>query len=356
MPVTHYVWDYASDAYLLALAESATDTTTYTSEPIRYGRLASHHNGNDDRYYHCDAVESTRQLSGKSQAVADAFLYSGFGTLIAGASSGQESFRFVGAIGCYTNDLLQSICMRARQYSPSLGRCLSIDSSDFAQPSTAFTYCSNSPTNDIDPSGQLSIRAERIVCQDCGFYQVPWHIHTSEVELAFVVQHICIDVNFETCQNRCGCEPIFRKSESCCFLELLGAAEPFVFTPELEGLPAVPDVFGNANFQGERIWQGAILQSGRLRAYTDKRVTTTPPWRPGGPVLCAGNQLLLNRHIPVPPFPSWWTRQPPLHQEEGWDFVFASWDCCPRPRQGPSTFLIAASSSGFFTSRACPSP
>jgi hypothetical protein len=63
MPVTNYIWDVATDSYLMETDENGDTTAVYTNEPDLYGKLISQRRDGTTSYHHFDGQQSTRELT-----------------------------------------------------------------------------------------------------------------------------------------------------------------------------------------------------------------------------------------------------------------------------------------------------
>jgi RHS repeat-associated protein len=101
-----------------------------------------------------DALGSTIGMTDSSGALATSYWYDPFGTTTVGGAPNGNSTRFAGredeGNGLYYN--------RARYYSPEAGRFLSEDPMGFAgNGPNLYEYVGDSPTNEIDPSGEVPL-------------------------------------------------------------------------------------------------------------------------------------------------------------------------------------------------------
>ncbi|TAH40825.1 MAG: hypothetical protein EYC69_10000 [Bacteroidetes bacterium] len=108
----------------------------------------------ETHYYHYDLRGSTIAISDSSQRVVQKYNYEPFGelTLSVGDSNLYKNpFKYVGKFGVmHDND--QQYFMRARYYSPQLGRFISEDP---VWGTNLFPYAGNNPIKYIDPTGDL---------------------------------------------------------------------------------------------------------------------------------------------------------------------------------------------------------
>ena len=82
MPITKHIWDEVNDTVLMEKDGNGQTTAVYTHEPGPFGGLISERRGNQSRYYHYDALGSTRQVTDATGQVTDTFTYDAFGGLV----------------------------------------------------------------------------------------------------------------------------------------------------------------------------------------------------------------------------------------------------------------------------------
>ncbi len=115
------------------------------------------------RYYHYDGLGSTQLLTDENGNVTDSYANTAFGEPV---STGAENpttnpFRFVGQFGYYINRDVGDYYVRARAFSDVLARWLSPDPIglvDQRESASLYKYANNSPTVNVDPSGQVSLQ------------------------------------------------------------------------------------------------------------------------------------------------------------------------------------------------------
>ena len=54
MSTTNYIWAFENDSYLMEKDDTAATISSYTSMPVRYGRLISFRQSNGTGYYHVE--------------------------------------------------------------------------------------------------------------------------------------------------------------------------------------------------------------------------------------------------------------------------------------------------------------
>jgi RHS repeat-associated protein len=156
MTATNYIWDFATDSYLMEKDDGGNTTVVYTSEPVPYGKLISQRREDATNYYHFDAQGSTRQLTDDGATVSDAYTYSAFGETVAASGTTENKHRYVGRSGYFLDDRVNAYYVRARTYNYALARWKSTDRAEFmAGDVNLYRYCENSPVEQTDPSGAV---------------------------------------------------------------------------------------------------------------------------------------------------------------------------------------------------------
>ncbi len=158
MPVTSFVWDRVGKNVLTEVDESGATIVEYTNEPNHFGELISQRRDSVDSFYHFDGQDSTRQLTSASEAETDSYFYSAYGETVATSGSTENSFRFKGAIGYYTDKETSGVYVRQRRFGPDIGRWISTDPLGFVDGPFLYLYCANNPVNCSDPSGTQTLQ------------------------------------------------------------------------------------------------------------------------------------------------------------------------------------------------------
>jgi RHS repeat-associated protein len=111
-----------------------------------------------NRYYHADALGTTRAITNSSQTKTDTLDTDAFGLTVARTGSTSPfSFQFGAQSGYWTYQATGLLRLGARHYDPSTGRFLSRD--PMRSGYNWYTYCQNDPVNRVDPDGKLAIVA-----------------------------------------------------------------------------------------------------------------------------------------------------------------------------------------------------
>lgn len=138
MPVTNYIYNPLTEAYLMETDGDGNVTAWYTQEPVKYGdihaqrRIDPAAGVGQSYYYHPDALGSTRELTDASGDLVATYNYDAFGNTIASTGTVENPFRFTGNVGYYWDEELQTYHIRARNYEPITGRWTSQDPIGFA--------------------------------------------------------------------------------------------------------------------------------------------------------------------------------------------------------------------------------
>jgi hypothetical protein len=145
MTATNYIWDFATDSYLMEKDDGGNTTAVYTNEPVQYGHLISQKRDDVTSYYHFDGQGSTRQLTDDAATVSDTYTYSGFGATIATTGFTVNPFAFLGSAGYFLDRDTSHYYARPRSYyNPANGRW--IDAGD-ASASASISECNGCLTD-----------------------------------------------------------------------------------------------------------------------------------------------------------------------------------------------------------------
>ena len=109
------------------------------------------------KYYHFDALGSTRRLSGASGAFTDSYSCTTWGHSIHYSGSTQQPYQYVGQLGYYTHyqdPWLPLLQLGVRFYDPGLGRFTQRD--EIRQDNSRYQYANDRPTYSVDPNGLFS--------------------------------------------------------------------------------------------------------------------------------------------------------------------------------------------------------
>ena len=111
----------------------------------------SEHRGSASKFYHSDALGSTRGITDSTQAVTDSVLYDAFGNTVTRTGTTPTPFGFVGKAQYQSDSDSGLQLLGHRYYDPSIGRFLSSDPAKAA--TNWYVYCNNNPLKSIDPDG-----------------------------------------------------------------------------------------------------------------------------------------------------------------------------------------------------------
>ncbi|MBX3450776.1 MAG: hypothetical protein KF777_14515 [Planctomycetaceae bacterium] len=157
MPVTEYTWDSATDSILEETDGASNVLASYTNEPSPYGPLIGQRSGGETRYFHFDALGSTRELTDEAEDVTDTFTYDAWGNEVYRSGNSETEFHWVGRFGYRTPSLEARYSIRTRLYSQSSARWSVVDPRRFADGLQDYMYSLNRPTTNLDPSGLTAV-------------------------------------------------------------------------------------------------------------------------------------------------------------------------------------------------------
>jgi len=132
------------------------DSTTPASAVLKDGAAVytpglSERRGTTSKFYHGDALGSTRGITNSSQAVTDTVLYDGFGMTVSRTGTTPTPFGFVGK-GQYQTDSDSGLMLLGhRYYDASVGRFISSDPAQAGD--NWYAYCDNNPLTETDSQG-----------------------------------------------------------------------------------------------------------------------------------------------------------------------------------------------------------
>jgi RHS repeat-associated protein len=151
----------------VAKATGGTPTASYTLEDdsidsnVLKDGSATYHQGpngliaetrsSTDKYYHADALGTTRAITNSGGSVTDTLTTDAFGLTVSSSGSTPTPFGFAGQHGYQTDSETGLMRLGHRYYDSSTGRFISRD--PIHDGYNWFTYCDNDPVNVIDPEG-----------------------------------------------------------------------------------------------------------------------------------------------------------------------------------------------------------
>jgi len=156
-----YQFVYDPTAGIPAVVEEvlpSEESAYYIREPG--GEVIARYNETDGwRYYHFDALGSTKLLTDEDGDVTDSYTYDAWGNLLehyAYTGTIEQPYQFVGQLGYYTQQEETSgfgfLQLGVRFYDPEIGRFTQRD--PVASHSVAaYAYCADRPARAVDPSG-----------------------------------------------------------------------------------------------------------------------------------------------------------------------------------------------------------
>jgi len=112
------------------------------------------------RFYHFDALGSTRLLTDASGTVTDSYSYDGWGNVTGHTGDTGQPYQFVGQLGYYTHYQIPSfglLELGVRFYGPEVGRFTQRDRVDAAADGVSlYRYADDRPTVYVDTSGDIA--------------------------------------------------------------------------------------------------------------------------------------------------------------------------------------------------------
>ena len=145
----HYVIDPFGLASVVAEYDGAGNLTAHYDHGM--GLASRTDAAGAPSYYTFDALGSVQDLVTGAGVIADSYAYTPFGTPLRSQETIPNPFRFVGQLGVMQDGNGLSF-MRARFYSPGLGRFASVDPVGMPGES-GYLYANNNPAGSVDPSG-----------------------------------------------------------------------------------------------------------------------------------------------------------------------------------------------------------
>jgi len=128
----------------------------YTTEgPSYYDPLISMRRGDASSFYAFDQIGTTRKLTNGSETITDSYAFDAFGNLQASSGSTVNPYKYVGALGYYSDTSSGLLHVGARYYAPDVGRFISADPIGYAGGMNQYGYAGNNPVDRIDPSGLI---------------------------------------------------------------------------------------------------------------------------------------------------------------------------------------------------------
>jgi len=160
-----YVWD--GQNLLIETDGDGTTVAQYTGALDTYGPIVSQRRSSTSRFYHPSVLGSIETLTGPDAATTDSYILDAWGVQHASSGSTTNPFRYIGALGYYTEPDLGLAYVRARWLRPATGSWLSVDPESLAgvqvvqvlravPGGTLSTrgYALSSPTLVVDPDGE----------------------------------------------------------------------------------------------------------------------------------------------------------------------------------------------------------
>jgi len=148
-----YLWD--GQAPLMETDGDGTTIARYTcgtGVPAGgdYGPLVTQRRGNTSRFFHPNDLGTFDTLTDGDAATTDTYILDAWGVQRASTGSTTNPFRYIGALGYYTEPDLGLAYVRARWLRPATGSWLSVDP---VEGEARYGYVGGRPAYNADPSG-----------------------------------------------------------------------------------------------------------------------------------------------------------------------------------------------------------
>jgi RHS repeat-associated protein len=349
--ITHFVWDWANDSYLMKLPRNGSPMTIYTTDGRRFGTLVSQSRGSSNGYYHFDGQLSTRELTDPTESTIDQYLYSAFGRELHTPGGSLESMQFCGSIGYFADTFFRDLYyVRNRTFDAVDGRWNSRD--PFIQHMVhlhPYLYGDNNPLQTFDPLGLLSVsfhhlnRRHRIPCNPGIVYRLNFALSADAECDGYVVQKVIVFCRRAGCfrhrhcrvpiATKCppGTDPFgthfYSKDRDSVYYEA-----NFVAKGTPAGTVVFPDVISSGPY-GPHVGQcGWYRQVGAMRFFCAEGVTgqLSRLWLDGRlrsfGVRCPTFGGLFVKPDGNPP--TWWDRFEAT-EPEAKRYFDLRWKCCP---------------------------
>ncbi len=144
-----------ANTFTFTLTDDAIDSDVLSDGAASYmqgaGGLIGETRGGTSKYYHADALGTTRAITNSSQTKTDSLDTDAFGMNVAVTGTTPTPFGFAGQHG-YQNDSVTGLMrLGHRFYDASVGRFLSRD--PIQDGYNWYAYVNNDPVNKVDPEG-----------------------------------------------------------------------------------------------------------------------------------------------------------------------------------------------------------
>ena len=138
------------------------DTAAYYTRGLSYGggigSIISAIRGNDTHYYHDDGIGGVTGLTDSTGKTVQTYVYDAYGNVLRVDSYLKGKQTMTNPYGFSTKEYNSKsglIYFGARYYDPKIGRFITPDPIRKINDPNLYIYCSNNPTNYIDPFGFL---------------------------------------------------------------------------------------------------------------------------------------------------------------------------------------------------------
>ena len=163
-----YVWD--GQNLLIETDGDGTTVAQYTGALDTYGPIVSQRRSSTSRFFHPSVLGTIETLTGADAATTDTYVLGAWGVQRASTGSTVNPFRYIGALGYYTEPDLGVHYVRARWLRPATGSWLSVDP---VVTEPRYTYVDSIPTFWADPDGLWNWRWAAIGYVIGAFFLMP---------------------------------------------------------------------------------------------------------------------------------------------------------------------------------------
>jgi len=147
------------------LGSDAIDAQVLSDGAASYvyaGGLVSEVRGGTSKFYHSDALGTTRAITNSSGSTTDSLTTDAFGMTVSGSGSTPTPFGFAGKAGYQSDPETGLMRLGHRYYDNSTGHFISRDK--ILDGYNWYAYCGNDPVNSVDATGLWFETAIDVIC------------------------------------------------------------------------------------------------------------------------------------------------------------------------------------------------
>jgi len=147
----YFLYDGVRPYARLESAQGAARAIYVSEGGTYYSPIVTLRTANANWTYLRDGMESVRKILNESQTTTDAYTFEAFGNPTGQAGTTVNPFRYVGALGYYSDRTTSLRLLGARYYGPSPRRFWTSDPASAGL--NRYSYVGNAPTARVDPRG-----------------------------------------------------------------------------------------------------------------------------------------------------------------------------------------------------------